>query len=194
MGDGLKQDLVGRARRLLTSPSSEWSEIESEPANIPAIYKNYILPLAIFAWVAVMVGTYLAIGTAVRPALLPALITAMFGVIFTAIGVFIFALIIDGLAPTFGGHRNFGQAFKVAAYAPTAAWLVGIFMLIPSFQVQIFAQAAGGVYSLYLLYVGLPKLMKPHTGRVVPYIALTVVCAIGLFFSVALMASSLNIL
>ena len=186
--------MIGRARRLLTSPSGEWSEIEAEPANTRDIYKNYVLPLAIFAWVAVMMGTYLAIGTAVRPALLPALMTAVLGVVFTLVGVFVFALIIDGLAPSFGGHRNFGQAFKVAAYSPTPVWLVGIFMIIPSFTVQNFALAAGALYSVFLLYVGLPKLMRPHAGRSKSYFALTSVCAVGIFFAVAMMAASINII
>ena len=38
-------------------------------------------------------------------------------------GVFIVAFVVDALAPTFGGRKDFISAMKVAAFAPTAAWL-----------------------------------------------------------------------
>ena len=39
------------------------------------------------------------------------------------VGVFVMAYVIDFLAGTFGGQKNFDNAMKVSAYAPTAAWV-----------------------------------------------------------------------
>ena len=35
--------------------------------------------------------------------------------------VYLLALVVDALAPTFGTQKNFPQALKLAAFAPTAA-------------------------------------------------------------------------
>jgi hypothetical protein len=85
------------------------------------------------------------------------------------------ALIIDLLGPQFGAARNFGQAFKVAAYAPTASWVANFFMIIPMLW---FVALIGGIYSLYLLYVGLPKLMKPAADKALIYTLAVIGCMI----------------
>jgi hypothetical protein len=100
----------------------------------------------------------------------------LFAVIIGAASVYLFSLIIDALAPTFGGQRNSGQAFKVAAYAPTAAWVASIFNIIP--VLSIFSIL--GLYSLYLLYVGLPELMKCPTDKALVYTIVIAACAIVL--------------
>ena len=46
--------------------------------------------------------------------------------------VYVMALIIDILAPSFSGQKNMDQAFKVAAYYATPAWVAGIFSFIPA--------------------------------------------------------------
>ena len=45
--------------------------------------------------------------------------------------VFVLALIVNALAPTFGGTKNQVQALKLVAYGCTAGFLGGIFGLIP---------------------------------------------------------------
>ena len=92
--------------------------------------------------------------------------------------VYVLAVIIDVLAPTFAGVRSREQAFKVAAYSSTASWMAGVFGLIP--QLSILA-ALAGLYSLYLLYLGLPRLMKVAQDRAVAYVACVIVAAIVLF-------------
>ncbi len=163
------QDILGRVQRLLLSPPAEWDAISGEPANMGDIYKNYVLPLVAFSAVAGAIGSFmlgLNFGFIVRSLLLT--------IIIGAAGVYIFSLIIDALAPTFGGQKNAGQALKVAAYAPTAAWVASIFNIIPALSILSFI---GALYSLYLLYVGLPKLMNCPADKALVYTVVIVVCA-----------------
>ncbi|MFW9777128.1 YIP1 family protein, partial [Brucella melitensis] len=83
-------------------------------------------------------------------------------------GVYVLALVINALAPTFGGTQNQGQALKVAVYASTAAMLGGVFSLLPALAILGLVAA---LYSLYLLYLGLPLLMRSPAARAVPYTA-----------------------
>jgi hypothetical protein len=70
--------------------------------------------------------------------------------------VYVMALIIDALAPTFQGQKNHPNALKLAVYSMTPAWLAGVFSLIPGLR----PLSILGLYGLYLLRVGLPPLMK----------------------------------
>ena len=67
------------------------------------------------------------------------------------------AYVIDFLAGAFGGQRNLDNAMRVAAYAPTAAWVAGVFSIVPFLSIL----GILGLYSLYLLHTGLAALMKP---------------------------------
>ena len=47
------------------------------------------------------------------------------------VGIFILALIVDALAPTFGGQKSQVQALKTVAYAYTASWIASIIGIVP---------------------------------------------------------------
>jgi hypothetical protein len=100
---------------------------------------------------------------------------AIVSFVMALVGVFVIALVIDTLAPNFGGEKNQGQALKVAAYSFTPAWLAGVLNLIPMLGVLVLLAS---LYGLYLLYLGLPVLMKAPEDKAVPYTAVVVVCAI----------------
>jgi hypothetical protein len=89
--------------------------------------------------------------------------------------VFVLALIIDAMAPTFEGTKSQVSALKLSAYASTAAFVGGIFSLLPSLSVL---GAVAALYGIYLLYLGLPVLMKCPVDKAIAYTAVVVVCAI----------------
>jgi hypothetical protein len=107
------------------------------------------------------------------------------------VGVFILALIIDALAPTFQGTKNNVQATKVAAYSMTAGWVAGIAAIIPSLGLVGIISLIGGLYSLYLLYLGLPRLMKAPAEKAVPYTVSVIVAAIVLYLIIGFVTASL---
>jgi hypothetical protein len=172
--DGLRP-LVVRVRSILVEPRSEWAVIDAEKATIGSIYR-YVLILAAIP----------AIGRAIRLSMtgyfqvspLVAIELAITSYVGALIAVYALALIIDALAPTFGGQKGQVPALKVAAYSATAAWVSGIFLLIPLLGILA---VVGALYSLYLLYLGLPVLMKTPPDRSVAYTVVTVIAAIVVF-------------
>ena len=178
--------LMERAKNIVLQPKTEWPVIDPEQTSTGALYTGYIIPLAaigpiaqiigwsVFGMSLPFVGTFrIPIGYAVR--------TAVITYVASLIGTFVLALIIDALAPTFGGQKNQMQALKVAAYASTAAWLAGIFGIIPALAIL----GLLGLYSLYLLYLGLPVLMKAPEDKAVGYTVVVIVCAIVLWILIA---------
>jgi hypothetical protein len=104
------------------------------------------------------------------------------GYVLALVGVFVMALIIDALAPTFGGQKDRTQALKTVAYSYTAAWVGGIAMIVPG--IGWLVALAGGIYSIYLLYVGLPHTMKCPQEKAAGYTAVAIIVAIVLYFIV----------
>jgi hypothetical protein len=123
------------------------------------------------------VGTY-------RPPIGSTITTAIVGYILALAATYVLALIIDGLAPTFNGQRSQIQALKVAAYSSTAAWVAGIFALIPGLRLLTVL----GLYSLYLLYLGLPIVMKSPREKAMGYTVVVVLAGFVLFFIVGAVA------
>jgi hypothetical protein len=92
--------------------------------------------------------------------------------------VYAIALIIDRLAPTFGGQSNPIQALKLSAYAFTAAWVAGAGVIVP--LIGMLFPLVGGLYSVYLFHAGLPVLMKCPREQTTSYTLVTIVSAVVL--------------
>lgn len=181
MNDDGRGGLVDRVKAILLTPKDEWPKIDAEPATVGSIMTGYVVPLAAIGPVAGLIGGQLfgfgAFGVSFKPSLMGGLSMAVTSYVMALVGIFVLSLIIDALAPTFGGTKNKVQAMKVAAYGATAGLVGGIFGLIPSLSIL---GLLAGIYSLYLLYLGLPKLMKAPDDKGVAYTAVTVGCAIVL--------------
>jgi hypothetical protein len=162
--------ILGRVQRLVLSPATEWDVIAGEDADMQRIYVNYVGPLIIAAAVATAIGIsvfgisagFVTFRVSAGSALTQAVVQIGLGLV----GVYITSIVINVLAPQFGGTADAGQAFRLAAYAPTPYWVASILTIIP--QLGIIALLIG-LYSVYLLFVGLPKLMKPAEDKALVY-------------------------
>ena len=103
------------------------------------------------------------------------------------IGVYVLAFVIDRLTPIFSGWEDEAQAFKLAAYSSTAAWLAGVFRVIPALDILVLL----GLYSLYLLYLGVPVLLKVPQRNVVGYTAAVIIAAFAIFVVISVINSLL---
>uniref|UniRef100_B0SWK4 Yip1 domain-containing protein n=1 Tax=Caulobacter sp. (strain K31) TaxID=366602 RepID=B0SWK4_CAUSK len=175
-------DLVGRVKRLLLSPSSEWDRIDAEPATIKGLYVGYVCILAAIPAIASLIGGQVfghgAFGFSYKPNIVGAVVGAIVQYGLTLVSVFLLSLIIDALATSFDGTKDKLQAFKVAAYTGTAGWVFGVLAIFPPLA---FIGALAGLYGLYLLYLGLPRLMKAPKEKAVGYTVVTILCAIVMF-------------
>ncbi len=170
--------LIDRAKAILLTPQKEWPVIEAESTSVAALYTGYIIPLAAIPAVASFIGlSVFGFGGILRVPMGMGITGAIVRFVGTLIGVYILALIIDALAPTFGGQKSQIQALKLAAYSSTASWLAGIFMLIPALAIL----GIVGLYSLYLLYAGLPVMMKSPADKAMGYTVVVILAAIVLF-------------
>ena len=175
--------LIARAKAILLTPKTEWPVIAGEPATAADLYKNYIVILAaipaIFGFIKFsVIGISIPFAGTIRLGVGAALTQVVLQYILTLVMVFVMALIIDALAPTFGGQKDQTQALKTVTYAYTASWIAGIAQIIPGLWVIIAIVA--GIYSIYLLYLGLPQTMKCPPDKAAGYTVVVIIVAIVL--------------
>lgn len=152
---------------MLFEPRAAWQRTNGEFNKVGAIFRNYVIPLSAIPPVAYVLGVVIfqeqgtlfgTIETTLGAAVQDAVIRYVLGLA----GVFLLAVVLDLLAPMFAGNANRVQALKVAAYGNTAAWLFGILAIVP--RLGRFS-IIGMLWTLYLVYLGAPLLMKIPTER-----------------------------
>lgn len=176
-------NLLSRVKNILLTPRSEWPVIAAESETMGGLYTRYILFVAAAPAVAgflksVLFGTSVPMMGTIRIGVAAGLSTMVMQYIASLVTVYVLALIVNGLAPTFGGQKDAVQALKTTAYAATASWVGGVLILVP--WLGWLLALAGGIYAIYLVYVGLPRTMRCPDDKAVPYTVVTVLCAIVL--------------
>jgi Yip1 domain len=172
--------IVDRIKNICLAPKTEWPVIAEETASAGSLITGYVAPLAAIGAVAgfiggSIVGTSLPFIGTYRVPLVTGLVMAVFTFVMAIVGVFLLSIIINALAPNFGGAKNSMQAMKVAVYSYTPAWVAGALHILPPLGILAVLAA---FYGLYLLYLGLPRLMKCPPDKAASYTIVVVVCAI----------------
>lgn len=183
--------IIERVKAILTTPRTEWPVAAAEPASVGGLYAGYIAIVAALPAIASFIkGSligYGGFGITIRTPLTLGIVAMVLGYVLSLVMTYVVALIINALAPTFGGQKNQVQALKTIAYAWTAYWIASIGTIVPWLGWLI--GIAGGVYSIYLLYLGLPHTMKCPPDKAAGYTAVSVVVAIVLGWIIGLVVA-----
>jgi hypothetical protein len=181
--------IISRVQGILLTPRAEWDKIEPEAATTQGLYMGYAGILAAIPAIAQIIGglwPICVLGICVHRNLIAVVVGAVVFYVLSLVGVFVIALIIDELAPSFGGTKSRIQALKLVIYAWTAAWLAGIFAVVPFLGIL----GIVGLYSFYLLYLGVPKMMKAPEDKAMGYTAVSIILGIIVYFVVAAVAAA----
>jgi hypothetical protein len=170
-------NIVQRVQDILLKPRETWAQIGHESADAASLYTQYIMVLAAIGPVASFIGLTV-VGAGLRVPVMAGLSIMIVQYVMTLVMVYVLALIVDALAPSFGGTRDRLRALKLVAYGSTAALVGGVFGLIPSLSIL---GLLASLYSIYLVYLGLPVLMRCPEDKAAAYTA--VVAVLGLVAS-----------
>jgi hypothetical protein len=183
-------NIVDRVKNILLTPKTEWPVIEGESSTPQQLYTNYACILAAIPAIATFVGMslvgYSVFGKTFRTGIGAGLGQMITYYVLSLVAVFLWALVVDALAPTFNGQKSQINALKLVVYSATASWLAGIFSLLPALALL----GILGLYSLYLFYVGAPVLMKVPQEKALAYTAVCVVVGIIIMIIVGVISSA----
>ena len=183
-GEISMETMTSRVRGILLEPRTTWKEIDGEFTKSGELWGKYIIPLAAIGAIASLVGLLIfgqriAFTSLTNPVpLSTAIARGVATYVLSLLVVFVLSRMISLLAPGFGGQRNDVQGLKVAAYASTPHWIGGIFLLLPALGP---VSLIFSLYSLLLLYIGLPIVMKVPKDRAMGYTAVVIIVWLVVF-------------
>ena len=171
--------LIERVQAILLRPKQTWPQIAAESADVAGIYTRYVVILAAIPAIAGFVGWTLigagAFGVSFKLPIATGVFQMVVGYALSLVVVYVLALVVNALAPTFGGSKDLVAALKVVAYGSTAGFVGGIFNMLPALA---WLGLLAALYSVYLIYTGLPVLMRSPPAKAGAYTAVVIVCAI----------------
>jgi hypothetical protein len=188
-----RMSIVDRIKNICLTPNAEWPVIANETSSTGSLITGYVAPLAAVAAVAGFIGATMVgmntflFGTYRTPITL-GVVAAVWSVIGAIIGVLVVGFIINALAPTFGGQQDSARAMKVAVYSFTPAWVAGVLRIIPALGILAIL---GAFYGFYLLYLGLPALMKAPKEKAAGYTVVTIIGAFVVMFIVSIVGAGI---
>jgi hypothetical protein len=162
---------------LIFRPKAEWDRIAGEATSVDALLRHYILPLALLAPIATVIGMevfdrtwdpdhgYMVPGDQ---------IFASGAATYFAIVASIFALaaIFALIAPMFGGTRDFLSALKVATYGAIPVLLAGATLLLPA---MVIVGMAGLCHTFYLFWLGVRRVLGVPAGGGAEFVGISMV-------------------
>jgi len=177
-------DIVQRVQSILFKPKEEWAKIKAEPATVAEIFTSYVMILAAipagFQFLGnVLVGKRLPLVGVFRWPIGRALGYAVVSYVLALAAVYVFALIINELAPTFSSTKNMTSALKLSVYSMTPGWLAGVLYIVPGLWAL---SVVASLYGIYLLYLGFDTpMMETPKDKIPGYMALSIVVVIVIY-------------
>jgi Yip1 domain len=182
-GGGASMNVIGRVGGILLRPATEWQTIAHEDGELSYVLNSYIAILAAIPALSGLIG-FSAIGAGVpnvgtvRVPVFSGLLGVVFGYAFAFVAVYLLAVIINLLAGRYGATKSFAAALKLAVYSTTPVWVAGLFLLLPGLRFLTVL----GLYGCYLLWLGLPVLMKSPPEQSTRYAAMVIAAALFIRF------------
>lgn len=174
-----------RAKNFITSPVEEWQVIKEEQASRSGVVRNYVLPFIFLLAITTFLGIFLFRNyVTISIMVLGAVVTSLGAFL----SIYISAYIINELAPRFESKKDFTSSFKLATYSYTAVFITHSIasLLLPLFFIVIF-----GLYSIYILWMGLGPMMEtPKESRLI----YGIICSITILVVYVLLNTGLGAL
>lgn len=181
-------NLVDRTKNIIMTPTTEWEVIKTETLSTGEMIGGYAAILALIPAAAGFIGkSLIGIPLMGKIPIVPGFLWAVLTYIMSLVSLWIMAMIIDGLAPSFGATKDMNGSMKVSVFSMTAAWVAGIFSILPLLGIL----GIVGLYSLYLLYVGMKVVKAPQADKLVGYYIITLVVAIVVYFVMSMVVSAI---
>jgi hypothetical protein len=163
--------IVHQAKNLIINPKGTMFKLKDEQFTM----KDIIIYLAIVAaptFLGMLIGYGFFWWGGAGQLLGYAFAMAVITYILSIVGVIVFGFLLNALAGNFKSKQNKMQALKLVSYAATPWLLLGIVNIYP--VIGLIA-LLGGIYGLYILYLGIPIFMETPKEQEMPYFIVSLI-------------------
>ena len=178
---------------LFTHPDQEWQDIRGEDDRVSRVYLAHVLLLAAIPAISAYIGTT-QVGWAIgdrTPVMLTegsAMVMSIMSYLAMLAGVAVMGAFIHWMARTYDASPTLTQCVVFAAYTATPLFVAGLSALYPHLWLGMAVGTLAICYTVYLLYVGIPRFMNIHEDE--GFMFSSSVLAVGLVVLVAMIATS----
>jgi len=181
---------------LIFRPAAEWDAIASEKTSVDVLLRRYILPLALLAPIATVIGmkTFDREWDPVHGFLVPAeqILAAGTATYFATVGsILALAAIFTLIAPMFGVPRDYLAALKVATYGAIPVLLAGATLFVP---VMAIVAIVGLCHTLFLFWIGVRKVLNVPRGAEAEFVGISLVLLTFLSVLIGAATSTIGLL
>jgi len=177
--------IIKRVINLITKTNEEWDAIQGESLTIKDIYLKFAIILYAIPSVALFIG-WLIGGVPFSMAI----VMAIFLYAITLGVLFLMGLLVDVLAPAFGGTKDMANSQKLAVFSMVPYAVIGALFILPigggfGFGGGLFYLIMlVSLFSFYLMYLGAPKLknVPKQQDKLLPFIIILAVIWLVLIY------------
>lgn len=178
---------------LFLNPHSEWLQIGKDDDSVLKHYLSFIVIVALFPVVGWFVGLTevgwtLGENHVIKITADSAMQIMVLFYLSMLIGVGILGYMVHWMAKTYEADANWGKSVGIAAYSCTPLFVAGACGFYPVLWLDILLITGAACYAVYLLYVGVPKVLDIPKER--GYLFASAMIAVGLVLTVALMGAT----
>lgn len=177
--------IIKRVINLITKTNEEWDAIQGESLTIKDIYLKFALILYAVPSAALFIG-WLIIGVPFGMSI----VMAIFLYAITIGVLFLMGLLVDVLAPAFGGTKDMVNSQKLVVFSMVPYAVIGALFILPIgggyglggglFYIIMLVS----LFSFYLMYLGAPKLknIPKQQDKLVPFIIIMAIIWLVLIY------------
>ena len=178
--------IINTAKQFIVNPKIEWQLAKQDTNTAQQHVMTYVLPLALISAVAIFIGVgligYSVLGYRVQSAS-GGLAQAIMSLVSILIGVYLSGFVIHKLAPTFNTSVTLDKAVKLVGFSYTAILLAGVLNIFPPLSFLTFI---GGLYSLYILYIGFKPMTNVSEEKSMSYFLVSLLVIVAVYFIIGL--------
>ena len=183
--------IINTAKQFILNPKSEWDVVKEDNSTASQHVITYVLPLALISAVAIFIGVgligYRVLGYRVQ-SVSGGLAQAIMSLASILIGVYVSGFVIHKLAPTFDTTVSLDKSVKLVGFSYTAILLAGGLNIFPPLAFLTFL---GGLYSLYILFLGFKPMTNVSDEKSTSYFIVSILVIVGVYVVIGMILAGI---
>lgn len=178
---------------IIFSPENEWAAIRDENDSVVRTYVKFVVPIALLPAVAWYFGS-VEIGWQLGDRVIKLTAESAFQImalfyLAMLIGTGVLGYMVHWMSETYEAESSsISKGVGIAAYTLSPLFLCGIIGFYPMLWLDILLGCAAAAYAVYLLYLGVPIVMRIPSER--GFLFASAMVAVGLVGCAALLAAT----
>lgn len=185
--------MIGKVFGMMFQPTKTWHEVADMSEAELKGYLKYpailaIIPAAAWYYGTTQVGWSIGDRDVVRFSAGSAAAIAPLFYLAQLAAIWIIGYFVHWMADTYGAESTATKGMVIAGFCATPVLLFGIFGIKPQFWLDFLVGMLAACYAIYLLYLGIPIVMRIPEER--GFLFASAVVAVGLVMAVVVMVST----